>query len=273
MLFQNIFDIIFGWIYDNLFNIFLVVIAIIIGWIIYIIFKKQVKRLQRQEKLEEQTARNLQRIIKIVIIFIIISMVLVQFVEAIGLITSLFTLVGGTIIGFAAINTFGNAIAGIIIMTSRPFVVGDYLIYNNKIARVHEIKLIFTILIDFDGIKISVPNQKLISEETENLGKKDVIRRRIKITADYGEDHKKVENALLEAANLIPEILQDPKPFVGITEFQNFAVEYTLFIFIHDIKLMMKILADLRLSILKSMKRYGIDISTPNIIKSIGSAK
>ncbi|MDX1798712.1 MAG: mechanosensitive ion channel, partial [Candidatus Lokiarchaeia archaeon] len=145
MLYQNIIEVIFGWIYDNLFNILTIAIAIIIGWIIYVIFKKQVKRLQRQEKLEDQTARNLQRIIKIVIILIIISMILVQFVEAIGLITSLFTLVGGTIIGFAAINTFGNAIAGIIIMSSRPFVVGDYIMYNNKIARVHEIKLIYTI--------------------------------------------------------------------------------------------------------------------------------
>ena len=273
MLYQNIIEVIFGWIYDNLFNILTIAIAIIIGWIIYVIFKKQVKRLQRQEKLEDQTARNLQRIIKIVIILIIISMILVQFVEAIGLITSLFTLVGGTIIGFAAINTFGNAIAGIIIMSSRPFVVGDYIMYNNKIARVHEIKLIYTILIDFDRIRISVPNQKLISEETENLGKKDVIRRRIKITADYTEDHEKVENALLEAANSIPEVLKNPEPFVGITEFQNFSVEYTLFIFIRDIRLLMKILADLRLSILNSMKRYGIDISTPSLIKSIEPSK
>ncbi|MFX1307656.1 MAG: hypothetical protein ACFFDG_12660, partial [Promethearchaeota archaeon] len=122
MIFQNIIDIILGWIYDNVFNILAVALAVIIGWLVYIIFRKQIKRLQKQEKLEEQTARNLQRIVKIIIVLIIISMILVQFVEAIGLITSLFTLVGGTIIGFAAINTFGNAIAGIIIMTSRPFV-------------------------------------------------------------------------------------------------------------------------------------------------------
>ncbi|MFX0021800.1 MAG: mechanosensitive ion channel family protein [Candidatus Hermodarchaeota archaeon] len=269
MLFQNILDIIFGWIYDNLFNIITVAIAIIIGWIVYIIFKKQIKRLKRQEKLEELTARNLQRIVKILIILIIISMILVQFVEAIGLITSLFTLVGGTILGFAAISTFGNAIAGMIIMTSRPFVVGDYLIYKDKTAKVYEIKLIFTTLIDFNGVKISIPNQKLLSDETENLGKKDVIRRHIKITADYSEDHGKVENALLEAANSIPEVLKDPNPFVSISQFQEFAIEYTLFVFIDDIKSMMKIEADLRLAVLNSVNKYGIDISTPSIVKRI----
>jgi small conductance mechanosensitive channel len=269
MLFQNIIDIIVGWIFDNLFNILLVAIAVIIGWLINLIFKKQIKRLQKQEKLEEQTARNLQRLVKVIIILIIISMILVQFVEAIGLITSLFTLVGGTILGFAAISTFGNAIAGIIIMTSRPFVVGDYIIHNNKVARVYEIKLIYTKLIDFDGIKISIPNQTLLSEESENLGKKEIIRRQIKITADYAEDHKKVEKALLEATEHVPELLKDPIPFVWITEFQSYAIEYTLFVFINDIKSIMKIEADLRLSVLNSVNKYGIDISTPSIVKRV----
>jgi small conductance mechanosensitive channel len=269
MIFQNIVDVIFGWIYDNLFNIILIALAIIIGWVIYAIFKNQIKRLQKQEKLEEQTARNLKRIVKIIIILIIISMILIQFVEAIGLITSLFTLVGGTILGFAAISTFGNAIAGIIIMTSRPFIVGDYINHNDKIARVHEIKLIFTTLIDNDRIKISIPNQKLLSEETENLGRKEPIRRKVKITADYSEDHKKVENALLEAANSIPEVLKEPAPFVAISDFQNFALEYTLFFFIRDINSIMTIEANLRLSVLISVKKNGIDISTPSIVKKI----
>ncbi len=271
MIFQNIIDIIFGWIYDNLFNILAVALAVIIGWLVYIIFRKQIKRLQKQEKLEEQTARNLQRIVKIIIVLIIISMILVQFVEAIGLITSLFTLVGGTIIGFAAINTFGNAIAGIIIMTSRPFVAGDYLFYKDRMAEVHEIKLIYTILIDFDGIRISVPNQKLLSEEVEELSKKAIIRRRIKITADYNEDNKKVENVLLESTKSIPGILNDPKPFVAITDFQSFAVEYTLFVFIKEIKSILRIMAELRSSILATVHKYNIDISTPSLVKKIES--
>ncbi|MFX1569221.1 MAG: mechanosensitive ion channel family protein [Promethearchaeota archaeon] len=269
MIFQNIIDVILGWIITNWQAILTVILAIIIGWLIFIIFRKQIKRLQKQEKLAEQTAKNLLRVSKILIILIIVSMILVQFVEAIGLITSLFTLVGGTIIGFAAISTFGNAIAGIIIMTSRPFVVGDFITYNNRIAEVYEIKLIYTVLIDFDRIKISIPNQKLLSDETENLGKNNVIRRKIKITADYSEDRLKVEKALLEAVEGIPEILKNPKPFVAITDFQNFAIEYTLFVFINDIKSMRRIEFNLRTSVLDSMNKYNIDISTPSIVKSI----
>lgn len=267
MFFQTIFDNIISWILTNLPNIIIVAAVIIVGWIIYLVFKKQINRLKKKDKLEENTAKNLQRLIKIIIVFIIISAIFIQFVEAIGWITSLFTLMGGTIVGFAAINTLGNAIAGFIIMTSKPFTVGDYIIHNNRIAKVEELKLIYTVLRDLDRAKISVPNQKLLTDETENLGKNNTIRRKIVITADYQEDRNKVEKALIEATKNVELILKEPKPFVRITNFLNFAVEYTLFVFINEIKAVKRIEGNLRSSILDTMNSYNIDISTPSIIK------
>lgn len=269
MIYQNFFEYIFSWLADNWVNILVVALSIVIGWLIYLIIKKQLKRLQRIGKLEVQTSRNLEKLFKFLIGLVIVSVILMQFVEALGLITSLFTLMGGTIVGFAAINTIGNMLAGIIIMVSRPFTVGDYVIYNDKIAKIREIKLIFTSLIDLDGIKISIPNQKLITEDTQNLGKTNIIRRKISITADYQEDKEKVKNALLEAVKLIPEILVDPKPYVWITDFQSFAVEYTLFVYINEIKLIPMIEANLREKVLESVDKYNIDISTPSLVKRV----
>ena len=267
MFFQTILDDMISWILTNLPNIIIVAAVIIVGWIIYLVFKKQINRLKKKEKFEETTAKNLQRLIKIIIVLIIISAIFIQFVEAIGWITSLFTLMGGTIVGFAAINTLGNAIAGFIIMTSKPFTVGDFIIHNNRIAKVEELKLIYTVLRDLDRIKISVPNQKLLTDETENLGKSNIIRRTLAITADYQEDRKKVERALIEATENVEFVLKEPKPFVRITNFLNFAVEYTLFIFINEIRFIRRIEANMRSSILDTMNKYNIDISTPSIIK------
>ncbi|NHJ23608.1 MAG: hypothetical protein EAX89_03475 [Candidatus Lokiarchaeota archaeon] len=269
MLFQNVLDIFIEWFFANAYQIIISAFTIIFGWIIYIIIKKQISRLKKTGKLEPTTAKNVQRLIKIVIGLVIVSVIMFQFIETLGLFTSLFTLMGGTIIGFAAINTLGNVIAGFIIMLSRPFTVDDYIVHNNKVARVEEIKLIFTLMIDLDGVKISIPNQKLITDETINLGKKSRIRRTITITADYKEDRIKVESALLEAAVKVSLILNEPKPFVRITNFQNFAVEYTLFVFIKEIAKILQIEGDLRAAILDTMIKYGIDISTPNILKNI----
>jgi potassium efflux system protein len=96
-----------------------------------------------------------------------------------------------------------------------------------------------------------------------------VIRRNIIITADYGEDRLKVETALLEAAKVVPSILEDPKPFVWISGFLNFAVEYKLFVFIRNIAKVRVIEADLRASILDTARKYKIEISTPTMVKNV----
>ncbi len=269
MILQTILDDIISWFFTNLPNLIIVVLVIIVGWVIYKVIKNQINRLKNKQRLEESTAKNILRIVKILIALIITSSILIQFVEAIGLITSLFTLMGGTIIGFAAINTIGNVIAGFIVMVSRPFTSGDYIIHNGVVSRVIEIKLIFTVLVSRDRVKISVPNQKLLAEDIQNLGKKDTIRRRLIITADYQEERKKVENALLESATHVPSILVNPKSFVAISNFLNFAVEYTLFFFVNDIRNLPQIEAELRSSVLDTMHKYNIDISTPTIIKNL----
>jgi small-conductance mechanosensitive channel len=48
-----------------------------------------------------------------------------------------FTVAGGTIIGFASMNTIGNIIAGLIVMVNRPFKVGDRIMFGNKFWRHH----------------------------------------------------------------------------------------------------------------------------------------
>ena len=53
-----------------------------------------------------------------------------QFGFDVGLIAGFMALAGGTIIGFASMNTIGNAIAGIIVMISKPFKIGDRTLFN-----------------------------------------------------------------------------------------------------------------------------------------------
>ena len=269
MIFQDIFSILFSWFIANFFNLILIFLSMIIGYAFYIIIKRQINRLVRKEKLNKTTARNLSRIIKYLIILIILSAVFFQFAESLGLVTALFSLAGGTIIGFATMNTLGNAIAGLIIMISRPFTVGDRILYNNEIVDIVDIKLIFTLLVDLNGIRISVPNQKLLTNDIIDLGKDNTIRRVITVTPSFDEDRNKVEAVLLKAANTIPEVLSDPEPYVWIKTFQNYAVEYNLFVFINDLKNLPLIESNLHKAVLDHCKENQIDIRTPMLIQKI----
>jgi small-conductance mechanosensitive channel len=169
IIFQNIFDIILNWLSIYFFPITISLISILIGYIVYYLIKRQFLRLVEKKKLEQSTSKNITKVLKYLIILIVLTAILTQFAESLGLITALLTVVGGTIIGFAAMNTLGNMIAGIIIMVSRPFSVGDRILYDNKITDITEIKLIYTTMLDLDNIKISVPNQKLLSQEIIDL--------------------------------------------------------------------------------------------------------
>ena len=245
------------------------ILAIIAGYIIYKLMGREINRLRNQKKIEDSLAYTFNRLAKWIIVAIILSAILAQFGATIGLIYGLLTILGGTVIGFAAINTIGNALAGLIVMTSRPFVVGDRIFFNGQFADVVAIDLIYTKMLTLDNVLVSIPNQELLKAETDNFGKKRVIRRHCTITPGFEYNVEDVRKVLLEAAKEVSQVLQEPKPYVWITKFQNYAVEYTLYVFINDIKKMPEIDADLHEKVFAACKRHKIDISTPLLLRQM----
>ncbi len=257
------------WILSNFDKALFSVIVVIVGYVLYKVVAREITKLKDQKRLEEHLAYTLTRISKWVVALVILSAVLGQFGVTIGVISGLLTLLGGTIIGFAAINTIGNAIAGLIVMTSRPFRVGDRIFFNGQFADVVAIELIYTKMVTLDSVLVSVPNQELLKAEIDNFGKKRIIRRHVTVTPGFEYDSQEVEKTLLEAADKVSRVLKEPKPYVWITKFQNYAVEYTLYVFINDIKGLPEIDAELHRTVLETCKRHKIDISTPLLLRQI----
>ena len=191
------------WILSNFDKVLFSVVAIIVGYVLYKVVSKEVMRLKNQKRLEEHLAYTLNRVAKWVVVLIVLSAILAVFGVTFGVISGLLTLLGGTIIGFAAINTIGNAIAGLIVMTSRPFKVGDRISFNGQFADIVAIELIYTKMLTLDNVLVSVPNQELLKAETDNFGKKRVIRRHVTVTPGFEYDNRNVEKALLEAAGKV----------------------------------------------------------------------
>jgi small-conductance mechanosensitive channel len=259
------------WITANLNNIIFSVVMVVAGYVIYRLLSRQIRSLSYNKRLEKHLALTLIRVVKWLSALIIFSAILAQWGVTLGTIMTIVTIFGGTIIGFAAVNTIGNAIAGLIVMTSRPFTVGDRIFFNGKFADVVAIELIYTKMFTLDNVLVSVPNQELLKAEVDNYGKENVIRRRCTVTPGFEYDSAEVEKALLEAAEKTPDVLKDPKPYVWITNFQNYAVEYSLYVFISEIKRLPEIDAELYRQVLEACKRHEIDISTPTLLKQIKS--
>jgi potassium efflux system protein len=154
-------------------------------------------------------------------------------------------------------------------MTSRPFKIGDRILLDEQFADVKEINLIYTRMVTTDNVSVSIPNQKLLQTEIENYSKDSLVRRRFSVTAGYDEDPERVKKALVEAASNVEGVLASPEPYVWITDFQSYAMEYTLYTYINDVKNIQRIDASVRAAIFESCRRHGIDISTPTMIRSV----
>ena len=254
------------WIMENFSKLVYSGIAVVVGYIFQLFLSNRIENLSEEGKINEHLANTLGKIVNWGTTLAVLSIVLVEFGVTFVMLSGFITLLGGTILGFAAINTLGNAIAGLIIMASKPFRIGDRVFFNNRFSDVLSIDLIYTKLLTMDYILVSVPNQNILKTEIENYGKRRIIRLRTVITAGYEHDSKFVKEVLLEASRKVESIIDAPRPYVRITQFKDYAVEYTLFTFIQRVKRLREIEADLRDVVFDTCLEYGIDLSTPALI-------
>jgi small-conductance mechanosensitive channel len=266
---QDLFHTLGGRVLSELDSIVFSAIAVIIGLALYRFLAKEIGNLRQQSKLDTHVAYTLTRITQWVITLAVLSAILAHFGVTVAVVSGLLTLLGGTIIGFAAINTIGNALAGLIVMTSRPFRVGDRIFFNGQFADVVAIELIYTKMVTLDNVALSVPNQQLLQDEIDNFGEHRVIRRHVSVTPGFEYEAQQVEAALIEAASRVSRVLSEPKPYVWITDFQSYAVEYALYAFIDDARALPEIDAELHRSVLETCRDHGIDISTPLLLHQV----
>jgi small-conductance mechanosensitive channel len=260
----------FPWLYANVENFVISALFMALAYVFYRFSSGQIGRLMGQGRLDETGASLLRRLFRWGSILAVLAFTFTQLGIHIDLLAGLLVLAGGTVLGFAAMNTLGNAIAGFILMISRPFRIGDRLYIEGQFMDVEDIDLIFTRMRTPDNVNIAIPNQKLLQTDVMDFGNERVIRRRHAITTGYNDPRETVEAALLEAAGMVEGLLDEPKPYVWITEFQSYAVEYTLFVFINEPRMVQEIDAKVRREIMDACEKYEIDLSTPTLIQNVG---
>jgi small-conductance mechanosensitive channel len=73
----------------------------------------------------------------------------------------------------------------------------------------------------------------------------------------------------MTAVETVEEIKDEPAPYVWITDFPSYAMEYTLFYYISDTQRVQMIDSKVREAIMTGFTANELDMSTPNLIKSV----
>ncbi|GAF53859.1 LOW QUALITY PROTEIN: potassium efflux system KefA protein [Psychrobacter sp. JCM 18900] len=183
-------------------------------------------RLMTRSHLDETVASFLSRLLYGVLLVVVILAAL----SKVGVqTTSVVAILGGAAVavGLSLKDQLSNFAAGIMIVTFRPFVRGDYVQISSYTGTVTEITLVNTHLTTINNHDIIIPNSDITTSPVVNYTA--LPNRRVDITVGigYDADIKTAKDVMLSLAKK-PIGFTDPEPIVRVTNLGDNSVDLTL---------------------------------------------
>lgn len=144
--------------------------------------------------------------------------------------TSLVALISiaGLALSLSVQNILSNLFSGMTLLISKPFKAGDYVEVAGKTGIVKTVGLFYTQLNTLDNIYVNIPNSDVTGTTINNYSREPLRRVDRVFSAAYESPTDDVKAAILEAISRDNRILQDPAPFVRLSEYRDSCIEYTV---------------------------------------------
>lgn len=132
----------------------------------------------------------------------------------------------GVAIGLALQGSLSNFAGGVLILVLKPFVVGDYIIEDNKgrEGTVKEIQIFYTKLLTVDNKTVVIPNGTLANTSLTNVTAQDKRRLDLSVGISYDADLKKAKELVRQLYLDDEEILKNESIDVFVDELGDSAV-------------------------------------------------
>jgi len=158
----------------------------------------------------------------------IIVLVSIAAVGVLGVNTASFVAVlgaAGLAVALAFQETFSNFAAGVMLLTFRPFEVGNYVDVGGTAGTVREVGIFTCLLTTSDNIQIRVPNSKIFGQTIVNYSVSETRRIDLSIGVGYGDDLGTAIRTCMDVLAADPRVLADPEPVVAVNELGDSAVQ------------------------------------------------
>lgn len=207
---------------------------------------------------------TLGRFIASTIKLIVVAMVAVVVLNKLGIsVTPLLAMIGavGLGAGLAVQGLLSNYSAGLTIVLTRPYVVGDTIKVQGVSGLVKEVHLSHTLLTNEDGVDISIPNKHVIGEIIHNSHAYTLAE--VPIDIAYAADPERASAVLLQVlSGFADEICQEPAPQVGIEAFADSGITLGVRVWIPTERYY-ELLYRINLALFNALKAEGIEIPFP----------
>lgn len=120
--------------------------------------------------------------------------------------------IGSVAIGFAFHDLFQNFLAGLLLLLTAPFQIGDQIIVQGYEGTVEDIAMRATTIKTYDGRRIVIPNTDLFTNSVTVNTTFEKRRLEYQINIGYEDDIDQAKHIILEALPTIEGVLREPSP-------------------------------------------------------------
>jgi len=221
--------------FDTLIDLFVVwgpkligaVLALVIGLYVANLIAGGVGKVMEKKELDPSLRPFLKSLVgtllKVLVVVSVLGMVGIQMTSFIAILGA-----AGLAVGLALSGTLQNFAGGVMILTFKPFKVGDYIEAQGHAGTVNSIQIFNTILKTPDNKTIIIPNGGLSTSSMVNYSTEPTRRVDWVFGIAYGDDIDKAKEVLLGLLTSDDRVLKDPAPFVKLGELADSSVNFTV---------------------------------------------
>ena len=148
---------------------------------------------------------------------------------------TVFSGAAGLAVGFGLQKTFGNLIAGLILLMDRSIKPGDVIVVGETFGMVTKIGVRAISVVTRDGKEHLIPNEQMMTEPVENWSYSSPnVRVHIPVGIAYSSDLALAQRLMIEAATAAARVLTDPKPTVWLHGFGDRSIDHEILVWIAD---------------------------------------
>ena len=131
----------------------------------------------------------------------------------------------GLAVGMALSGQLQNLAGGVIIMVTKPFSIGDYILAQTAEGSVRAVSLFYTEILTPDNKRIFIPNGILSSGVMVNYSHEETRRVEWIIGVEYDEDFSRVRSAIESLLESDERVLNTPEPTIVLHNLNSSSVD------------------------------------------------
>ena len=210
---------------DNIWNIVRFFATLVIGFILIQVIMSTLKAIFKKKGMDPVASKFVRAVIRFCLWLVFILILLSEMgIPLSGVTAGLSAAI--LAIGMALREFLANVASGIILIGSRKYKTGDYVILGSVEGSIVDVNFLFTTLKTPNSTQITLPNSKMVNDVVTNLGAYPTRRVALTFSVAYESDTKLVSKVVIDVMKSNGKVLLDPEPTCRLKTYGSSSLDF-----------------------------------------------